>query len=261
MSMENEPDQVPAYHPSRAREGRRRSWPRSGAVPGTPVVRLDIYTSSEGVTARSIQPGADDGAEYAQLALRESELDRLASQLAERREHLAAGERTLKASLRELEEAKQAAAEREVEQHRLAAGARRELNAARAKLEQREREVAAREAELERAHTAEVGIADIEHRRRRLAAQEEALSERTHELRRLEQQIEDRDRTLTEREAEVRVAQDLKEEELEGREQTLAEQERRLTLRESDLTIYAGQLQKRLAVGKLDLTTSGAKTG
>jgi hypothetical protein len=149
----------------------------------------------------------------------------------------------------EIEQGKRAAAERQAEQNQRVATAQRELNAARAELEQREREVAAREAKLEQAHTSGVEVANIEHRRRRLAAQEEALSERTHELHRLEQQVEEREIALAEREAQVLVAQDLKEDELEGREQTLAEQERRLARKETELTTYAGQLQRRLAVG------------
>src|SRR5207248_685815 len=86
----------------------------------------------------------------------------------------------------------------------------------------------AAERALGESHAAAVDLADVERQRRRLAAQEEALSERTHELRRLEQQLEEREAKLAEREAHIRLELDLKEDELEGREQALADQEQRL---------------------------------
>jgi uncharacterized protein (DUF3084 family) len=221
--MEHEPRHEQPEKPGRTRAKRRRARARTGAAPdGTPVVRLDIYASSEGRGARQVlaSPGAapGHGPEQAELDRRKLELDQLARSLAEQREQTSISERRLKSSI--------------------------------AELDARERRLAEREAELEQAHAAEVDAADIERRRRRLAGQEETLNERTHELRRLEQQVEERERKLAEREAQVLVELDFKEDELEGREQALAEHERRLVRKENELTAYVGQIQGRLTVSR-----------
>jgi uncharacterized protein (DUF3084 family) len=115
-------------------------------------------------------------------------------------------------------------------------------------LDEREETLSARETELAHVHSAEVDLADVERRRRRLAAQEESLTERTHELRSLESKLEEREQALAEREAHIRLELDLREDELEGREQALADHEQRLARKESELTTYVGQLQGRLTV-------------
>jgi len=115
-------------------------------------------------------------------------------------------------------------------------------------IEDRERALAAREAEL----NAELGRAreagGSEFVRRRLAAEEEALAERTLELTRHEWLLDERDTQLAEREARVQVELELKEEQLEGRERALIEQADRLDRKEQDLTHYVGQLQSRLTL-------------
>src|SRR5262249_26820228 len=98
--------------------------------------------------------------------------------------------------------------------------------------------------------SAEAALADVERRRRRLASQEESIAERTLELQRLEDQAEERERTLVEREAKIRFELDLREDDLEAREKAVVELEERLTRKERDLTTYVGQLQGRLTVVK-----------
>ena len=93
-------------------------------------------------------------------------------------------------------------------------------------------------------------MADVERGRRRLAAQEESINERTLELERHEQQMAERDAALTEREAQVLLELDLKEDELEGREKAVIDQEERLVRKERELTTYVGQLQGRLTLAQ-----------
>jgi uncharacterized protein (DUF3084 family) len=121
------------------------------------------------------------------------------------------------------------------------------------KLAARARDLDARAAKLEQARTDTADSADLDRRRRRLAAQEEALSERTHELHRLEEEIEEREHALAEREAKVLVDLEFKEDAIECREQALAEQEQRLTRKEQELKAYVGQLQERLTLGAIRL--------
>ena len=203
--------------PHRPRPKRRR--PRGQAPDGTPVVRLDIYATSEGAGARQVPPPE-------------------APTLADTGEH---DRRKV-----ELDERERAVASREVELERADAT----LVARAHGLDEREQALDARESELAQAQSAEADLADVERRRRRLAAQEESLSERTHELQKLEAQVEQREQALAEREAHIRLELDLREDELEGREQALADHEQRLERKENELTAYVGQLQGRLTVVK-----------
>jgi len=218
--------------PHRSRPKRRR--PRGQSPDGTPVVRLDIYASSEGAGARQLPglPQAPPVLDTGELDRRTAELDEREQALANRARALDEREDSLAAQGRELAERERSALNHHAE------------------LDGREQALADRETELAQVRAAEIDIADIERRRRRLAAQEEALTERTHEARRLEQKLEEREAKLDEREAHIRLELDLNEDELEGREQAVTDHEERLVRKERELTTYVGQLQGRLTVAK-----------
>src|SRR5439155_16264118 len=203
----------------RPKRRRGRAW--TGAAPdGTPVVRLDIYASSEGVGARPAPAPVGGVAATTELERRRREVEQGEAALAARTRALdereqassrreaeaRAGTARLETAVRELDERERVLAKREAEVRGGAAtrdSRLRELVEREHALAEREQQLATREVELDR--NAEVDNADIERGRRRLAAQEEALSVRTHELQRLEQQVEERERILAEREAQVTV--------------------------------------------------------
>jgi uncharacterized protein (DUF3084 family) len=114
-----------------------------------------------------------------------------------------------------------------------------ELETRREQLEQREREVAAREDELARSGSVDVAWEQLRRREEKIVAKEEALAEQRHELSRQES-------LLDEREAQLLVDAELRDESLEERARELEERELRLSRREDELVAYVAQVQGRL---------------
>src|SRR5205807_6584311 len=112
--MGNDPRHEPPENPGRPHPKRRRTRGRAGAA--TPVVRLDIYASSEGRGATPASAAPEAGPEHAdldrrkaeldgrkaELDQRKTELDELARRLAEQREQTSIAERRLKSSIAQL---------------------------------------------------------------------------------------------------------------------------------------------------------------
>src|SRR5207237_8303867 len=78
-SMGNEPRQEPHENPGRPHPRRRRTRGHAGAA--TPVVRLDIYASSEGRGATPVSATPETGPEDAGIDRRWAELDRRKTEL------------------------------------------------------------------------------------------------------------------------------------------------------------------------------------
>src|SRR5579859_6148885 len=136
--------------PHRPRPKRRRA--RGQAPDGTPVVRLDIYASSEGVGARQVpapEPRAPKAADTGEDDRRRAELDERERALAARESELDRNEATIVARAQGLDERDSRLSAREAELDRnettLVARARG--------LDEREQALAAREGELAQVHS------------------------------------------------------------------------------------------------------------
>jgi hypothetical protein len=181
----------PTHDPGGRRPKRRR--PRTHKPEGAPVVRLDIYASSEGVGARPASPPVvpEPRSERAELDVdrRARELDASEAALADRARALDERERELAAREAELQHAHAVeldAADVERRRRRLAAQEEalsertHEVRRIEQQVEERERALAEREAHIQFELDAKED--ELDGREQALAEHEQRLDRKQHEL-------------------------------------------------------------------------------